>query len=63
MWKEIAPAFQVTILLTIVTGLLYPGVVTGLCQLLFQERRQRQPRIREWPGGGLVLDWPEFHQA
>ncbi len=36
MWKEIAPAFRVTILLTIVTGLLYPGVVTGLCQLLFR---------------------------
>ena len=35
MWKEILPAFRVTLLLTIVTGLLYPGVVTGLCQLLF----------------------------
>jgi potassium-transporting ATPase KdpC subunit len=36
MWKELAPAFRVTILLTIVTGFLYPGVVTGLCQLLFK---------------------------
>jgi len=36
MWKEIAPAFRVTILLTIVVGLLYPGLVTGLCQLLFR---------------------------
>ena len=36
MWKEIAPAFRVTILLTIVVGLLYPGLVTGLCHLLFR---------------------------
>ncbi len=36
MWKELAPAFRVTLLLTIVTGFLYPGVVTGLCQLLFK---------------------------
>ena len=35
MLKEIMPAFRVTLLLTVVTGLLYPGVVTGLCQLLF----------------------------
>lgn len=36
MWKELGPAFRVTLLLTIVTGFLYPGVVTGLCQLLFK---------------------------
>jgi K+-transporting ATPase ATPase C chain len=35
MFKEIAPAFRVTLVFTIVTGLLYPGVVTGLSQLLF----------------------------
>jgi K+-transporting ATPase ATPase C chain len=35
MWKEIAPAFRATLLITILTGLLYPGLVTGLCQLLF----------------------------
>ena len=27
-----------TLLLTIVTGLLYPGVVTGLCQVLFHDK-------------------------
>jgi len=36
MWKELAPAFRITLLLTVVTGLVYPGVVTGLCQLLFR---------------------------
>ncbi len=36
MWKEIGPAFRVTLLLTILTGFLYPGLVTGLCQLFFR---------------------------
>jgi potassium-transporting ATPase KdpC subunit len=38
MWSQIAPAFRMTLLLTIVTGLIYPGVVTGLCQLLFRDQ-------------------------
>ena len=37
MWREIAPAFKVTLLFTIVTGLIYPGIVTGLAQLLFRD--------------------------
>lgn len=35
MWKQILPAFRITLLLTVVTGLLYPGAITGLSQLLF----------------------------
>jgi K+-transporting ATPase ATPase C chain len=38
MWKQILTAFRLTLVLTILTGLLYPGLVTGVCQLLF--RRQ-----------------------
>ena len=38
MWKQIAPAFRITLVFTVLTGLLYPGVVTGLCQLLFRSR-------------------------
>jgi len=33
--KYLRPAVVLTLLLTIVTGFLYPGVVTGLAQLLF----------------------------
>ena len=40
MWKEIAPAFRMTLVFTILTGLLYPGLVTGLCQLLFPHAAQ-----------------------
>jgi len=34
---QLTQAFRFTLLLTILTGLIYPGVVTGLCQLLFPE--------------------------
>ena len=35
MLKQLMPAFRAMLLLTTLTGLIYPGVVTGLCQLLF----------------------------
>lgn len=38
MLPQLAPAFRLTVLLTIVTGLLYPGIVTGICQLLFKQQ-------------------------
>lgn len=38
MLKQFIPAIRIALVLSILTGLLYPGAVTGLCQLLF--RRQ-----------------------
>ena len=35
MWKQLLPGLRMTLLLTILTGLLYPGLVTGLCQVFF----------------------------
>ncbi|MBI2687583.1 MAG: K(+)-transporting ATPase subunit C [Acidobacteria bacterium] len=35
MWKQMMPALRMTVLLTVLTGLIYPAVVTGLCQTLF----------------------------
>jgi len=35
MRHQIAPAFRFMLILTVLTGLIYPGVVTALCQLLF----------------------------
>ncbi len=35
MRSHILPAFRITLVLTILTGLIYPGVVTGLAQVLF----------------------------
>lgn len=38
MWTQIAPAFRITLLFTVLTGLIYPGIVTGLCQALFHDK-------------------------
>lgn len=38
MKQQILPAFRAMIFLTVLTGLIYPGVVTGLCQTFFPER-------------------------
>jgi K+-transporting ATPase ATPase C chain len=38
MWNQMIPALRITILLTLLTGLAYPGIVTALCQLLFPQQ-------------------------
>jgi len=38
MLQQLAPALRMTVLLTVLTGLIYPGVVTGLCQMLFKSK-------------------------
>ena len=38
MLKQFIPAMRITLALTVLTGLLYPGVVTGLSQLLFRQQ-------------------------
>ncbi|HEV2379069.1 MAG TPA: potassium-transporting ATPase subunit KdpC [Terriglobia bacterium] len=35
MLRQLGPAFRIVLLFTILTGLIYPGVVTGLCQMFF----------------------------
>jgi len=44
MHRQIAPAFRLMLVLTVLTGLVYPGVVTALCQVLFH-----------WQANGSVL--------
>jgi K+-transporting ATPase ATPase C chain len=38
MLKQLIPGLRITLVLTILTGVLYPGIVTGLCQLLFRQQ-------------------------
>ena len=38
MFQQLLPGFRMTLVMTILTGLVYPGVVTGLCQLLFRDQ-------------------------
>ena len=38
MLQQLAPALRMTVLLTVLTGLVYPAVITGLCQMLFRSQ-------------------------
>lgn len=38
MWKHITPALRMMLAMTVLTGLVYPSVVTGLCQLFFRHQ-------------------------
>ncbi len=38
MWRQMAPAFRMMLAMTVLSGLVYPSLVTSLCQLFF--RRQ-----------------------
>ena len=35
MWRQSLIGLRMTLMLTILTGLLYPGLVTGICQIIF----------------------------
>lgn len=38
MFEQIMPAIRVTLVLTVLTGMLYPGLVTGIAQGLFSKQ-------------------------
>lgn len=46
MLQQLAPALRMTVLLTVLTGLVYPGVVTGICQLLFRSQADGSLLVR-----------------
>ena len=38
MWQQLLPALRITLVMTVLTGLIYPLAVTGLCQVLFHDK-------------------------
>jgi potassium-transporting ATPase KdpC subunit len=38
MWQQLLPGLRMMLVLTVLTGLVYPLAVTGLCQMLFHEK-------------------------
>jgi K+-transporting ATPase ATPase C chain len=38
MWQQLLPALRMTLVMTVLTGLLYPLAVTGLCQVFFRDK-------------------------
>src|SRR5262247_450058 len=38
MIKELGPGFRLTVIFTVLTGLLYPAAITGISQLVFPDK-------------------------
>src|SRR5579864_7252179 len=38
MWQQLLPGLRMTLVMTVLTGLLYPLLVTGLCQVFFRDK-------------------------
>jgi K+-transporting ATPase ATPase C chain len=55
MLKQLAPALKMTVLLTVLTGLIYPGVVTGVCQVLFRSQANGSLVVQNGQAVGSAL--------
>jgi K+-transporting ATPase ATPase C chain len=55
MLQQLMPAFRMTVLLTVLTGLIYPGVVTGICQLIFHQQANGSLVVRNGQVVGSTL--------
>src|SRR6185503_2526449 len=60
MFKELAPAFRMTLLFTVLTGLLYPGIVTALNRGLFREQAYGSLVFRDGKAVGSRLIGQNF---
>ena len=38
MLKELKPAFLMMLVMTVLTGLVYPAVITGIAQVVFRDQ-------------------------
>ena len=38
MLKELKPAFLMMLVMTVVTGLIYPAIITGIAQVVFRDQ-------------------------
>ena len=63
MFKQLKTALILFALLSVLTGLLYPGAVTLLAQVLFPKPGERQPVDGEWECCRLHADRAELHRA
>ena len=39
MWRQISPGLRINLFLTLLLGVVYPLVMTGICQVAFRTRR------------------------
>src|SRR5512138_304165 len=60
MLKQLIPAFRIILVLTVLTGFFYPGVVTELCQLLFHAQANGSLIVKDGRVVGSTLIGQNF---
>lgn len=60
MRYQLGPAFRVILFMTVLTGLVYPGIVTGVCQLLFPQRANGSLVMLDGKAAGSALIGQNF---
>jgi len=60
MWRQLLPGLRMTIVMTVLTGLIYPGIVTGLCQMLFPRQANGSLDIKDGKIIGSTLIGQNF---
>ena len=60
MWQQLLPALRMTLAMTVLTGLIYPLAVTGLCQMLFRDQANGSLKTMDGQVIGSVLIGQNF---
>ena len=60
MWSQISQAFRLTLVLTVLTGLLYPALVTGVAQVVFPDKAHGSLIVRNGTVVGSELIGQNF---
>jgi K+-transporting ATPase ATPase C chain len=60
MWKQMIPGLRMALLFTALTGFIYPGVITGLCQVLFPAKANGSLIVRNGKVIGSALIGQNF---
>lgn len=62
MWRQLSVSFRLLLVLTVLTGLIYPGFVAGLAQLFFRQNADGSLIIRDGRVVGSVLIGQKFQR-
>jgi potassium-transporting ATPase KdpC subunit len=58
--KQLYPAFAMMVVMTVITGIIYPLVVTGLAQIIFKEKAQGSLIVKDGKVVGSRLIGQQF---